>query len=112
MSDHTPEFTEGDAWTDEQTGKEFEVKEVETEYVVSVTQYDSEGNRVSSERVRYPEDSLKRRVGEDTMSAKESAEDADSDSESVSCPECDRTFDTERGLAVHRAQAHADGAEG
>lgn len=101
-----PEFDVGDAWEDEQSGKAYQVKAVEVDYVVQVEQSDEEGNVITSERVRYPQDSLERKVSDDRLSPATAEEDGEEEVDGVECDECGKELATERGLKSHRAQVH------
>lgn len=52
-----------------------------------------------------------RRDADDVVAEYPFEDDGDADDDRFPCPDCDRTFSTERGLNIHRGQRHAeDGA--
>lgn len=104
----TVEFEPGKRWTDETNGIRYEVCGVEVNYVLSITHITPDGDETHTERVRYPQEALKRKVEEDDLTpAVKEADDSDA-SESHVCDKCGEAFPTPQALAGHMGKHNDD----
>jgi len=105
-----PEYEPGERYRDEAKGIEYEIENVEVRYEVSITHPGPEGETTATERVRYPERSLTRKINQEGLTPATKVQTDSEASDAHECEECGQGFPSEKALNGHKA-VHSDGGE-
>jgi len=100
------EYEPGEVYRDDERGIEYEITGVEHSYRVEVRGVGENSEGIVEESVRYPQDSLRRKISQEGLSPVEEEEESSEGSSDTVCDQCGDSFDTERGKRSHVAQVH------
>lgn len=98
-------YSKGEAWYDETADKEYRVVGVEVSYTLEVLAEDGQTGEIRSETVRYPQESLTRKLDQDGLIPVDEQQTDSDPSDAGICPDCGESFAGERGVSQHQRQS-------
>jgi len=102
------EYEKGDTWVDEDRGLHLQVQDVQIQYQVIIKPADGAEDSSGVESVTYPEDSLRRKVEEDSLSPVGKEGDEGDETGQWECDECGKGFDSPQALGGHESPSCPD----